>query len=538
MWFVCVLCLLVPVTLFAAEAREEQKATASNSATATRPAAERPLPTGEQVLDRYVEVTGGREKYLAIRTLVSRYRYTDSESESIGVEYREAPDRYCLVSTTADGWRYAAGVNSEIAWEIWSGSEASIISGEWRNNWLRESRLNAEVNWRDLFKEARCVGMVEFEGTDCYKVVLTPREGADEIRYYDVATGLLKGRDLSEGRSESSSRYWRYVLSDYRDCGGILRPGLILEGDLGRAPTYNTRLLDCQSNAEIPAGTFELPAAVEALVAQPVTTTQPASAEAEVEGVDTANAAATRPAAERALPTGEQVLDRYVEATGGREKYLALNTLVSRYHLTFRRGESTCVEYMAAPDQYFSVSRRSDGVRYAEGVHDGIVWEIWSGRKARIVSEELGNIRLREYRLNAEVNWRDLFKEARCVGVVTFEGADCYKVVLTPREGADEIRYYDVATGLLKGRDMPATNPDSSHKYRREVQSDYRDCGGILRPGLVLLGDPGRAPAVVIRLLDCQNNADISAGTFELPAAIKALLAQPVATTPAAAQPG
>ena len=100
-------------------------------------------------------------------------------------------------------------------------------------------------------------------------------------------------------------------------------------------------------------------------------------------------------------------------------------------------------------------------------------------------------------------------------------GKACYKLVLTPNDGAAETRYYDKSSNLLVKAVMPVTTPQGAVTAEM-VLGDYRDEGGILTPHTITqklpnAGDSGED-------LSVKHNPDIPASRFDLPAEIKALM--------------
>ncbi len=69
-------------------------------------------------------------------------------------------------------------------------------------------------------------------------------------------------------------------------------------------------------------------------------------------------AAEPAPAASQpALPTGEEVLRRQVEATGGRKAYDRIKTLVIRCQIPGRWSDLVVEEYWAPPGRYYALAR-------------------------------------------------------------------------------------------------------------------------------------------------------------------------------------
>ena len=221
----------------------------------------------EAILDKYVEVTGGRAAYEKIKTEVATGTL---EITSIGLSgtltiYQAAPDKaYTTIEFSGGVGKAEEGSNGQVAWAINGMQGARIKEGDERASSLRRDALNADIRWRDFYTKAELAGTEDVGGKACYKVVLTPNEGGAETRYYDKSSNLLVKVVMPITTPEGAATA-EMALSDYRDEGGILVPHTISQKVPGA--DILVKIETVKHNPEIPAGRFDLPAEIKALTA-------------------------------------------------------------------------------------------------------------------------------------------------------------------------------------------------------------------------------------------------------------------------------
>ena len=231
--------------------------------------------------------------------------------------------------------------------------------------------------------------------------------------------------------------------------------------------------------------------------------------------------AAAASAAEDIKP--EAILDKYIEVTGGRAAYEKIKTEIATgtLEITSIGLSGTLTIYQAAPDKSYTMIEFAGGVGKAEeGSNGQVAWAVNGMQGARIKEGDERSSALRRDALGADVRWRDFYKKAELAGTEDVNGKACYKVVLTPNEGAAETRYYDKTSNLLVKVIMPVPSPEGAMTAEMGL-SDYRDEGGILTPHTVSQKVPGAD--ILVKIESVKHNAEIPAGRFDLPAEIKAL---------------
>ena len=226
---------------------------------------------------------------------------------------------------------------------------------------------------------------------------------------------------------------------------------------------------------------------------------------------------------EAELPTGEAIIKQYIEATGGKAARKSIHNRVTkgRFEIVGMGIEAPVTTYAAAPDKsYFLMESPSMG-KYESGFDGEVAWEINTMQGARIKKGEERALAVREGTFYAELHWRELYEKAECVGVESVNDRPCYKVVMTPKEGKPETRYYDKETHLLVKLTMTAPTPMGDIPVEA-TPGDYKEVDGILIPH--------RAESMVFgqkRILvseSIEHNVEMPADRFELPEGVKVLL--------------
>lgn len=218
----------------------------------------------EAILDKFVEVTGGRAAYEKIQTEIATgtLEITGMGLSGTLTSYRAVPDKSYTVVDLAGVGKAEQGSNGQVAWSINPGEGPRIKQGDERATALRSDAMHAEIRWRDFYKKAELTGTEDVGGKPCYKVVLTPNEGSAETRYYDKSSNLLL-RVLLPVDTPQGAMTVETNLTDYRDENGILVPHTITQ----KIPTADivVKIDSVKRNAEIPASRFDLPAEIKAL---------------------------------------------------------------------------------------------------------------------------------------------------------------------------------------------------------------------------------------------------------------------------------
>ncbi len=226
--------------------------------------ADEALPKAETVLDRYVEVTGGKSAHNKVKSAVMEGTMSiPAQNISVKVtSYLKEPNLKYQSSEFPGVGMFEEGSDGKVAWTKSAMMGARLKDGDEKAMAL-QSALNKDANWRDYFTKAETVGVETVDGKQCYKLELTPKVGRKETRYYDKSTGMIVKissiyvTQMGEVPSE-------ITIGEFTTVEGVKTPRTITTKVMGRE--MNMKFDSVKYNVEIPADRFKLPADVQALV--------------------------------------------------------------------------------------------------------------------------------------------------------------------------------------------------------------------------------------------------------------------------------
>jgi zinc protease len=241
---------------------------------------------------------------------------------------------------------------------------------------------------------------------------------------------------------------------------------------------------------------------------------QGAAPKSEAKSADAAKAAEKAPP----LPTVDQILDKYVQAMGGRT---AIEKLTSRAAKgTFEMaamGLNAPVElYAKAPNRVATTINISGFGTVAEGYDGKTAWaqDPTSGLR------EKGGVELATARLDAEfhkeLKLRELYPKMELKGREKVGEREAYVVLATPPEGSAEKWYFDAESGLLVRSDVEREGPQGKLPFEIYLE-DYREVDGVKMPFTSRMVNP--SVSITIRLEEVKHNVAVDEAKFAKPRA-------------------
>ena len=190
------------------------------------------------------------------------------------------------------------------------------------------------------------------------------------------------------------------------------------------------------------------------------------------------------------LPALEEVLERYVEAVGGREAIERLTTRVLTGRLVTDLPSrqppvyesNSFVIYAKLPGKYLVEYQLSDSGTHRDGYDGRTCWS-WAEGEVELDAHYARRFAWLIDPRNALRMW-DYFPDMKMRGVTTLEGRSAYQVAID--DDVSHTLHFDAETGLL-GR----------LGYNREL-SEYREVDGVLFPFRYAISRKGGSSAYVI----------------------------------------
>jgi hypothetical protein len=220
-------------------------------------------------------------------------------------------------------------------------------------------------------------------------------------------------------------------------------------------------------------------------------------------------------AKENAGPTGEQLLDRYVQAVGGAAAVEKVTSRVMKGTIDFG-GKSLPIDiYSKDPDKRISFTHMPEGdsVTAFDG-HDG--WLGTPGRPPREMhGSDLDGASI-DADLHLAAHLKAMFSETRVRGTEKVGDRATY-VVVGQRQGKPPISlYFDEQTGLL-ARLVRLGETALGQMPTQIDYADYRDAGGVKIPYRWTLARPsGR---FTIQVSEVKENVPVEESKFAKPPA-------------------
>jgi hypothetical protein len=226
------------------------------------------LPSVQTVMDHWIAATGGRAAWEARHNLVE---HATLELAKAGLKgtltiYEAAPDKYLGLTDLPGVGKIAAGSDGEVAWENTALQGPRIKQGAEKENALRDGAFNGELNWQKLYVKGENAGVETVEGHDCYKIVLTPKDGKPVNEFYDKTSGLLV-KTMTTVSSQMGEISAEIVYGDYQKEGAVLMPHHLVNRAAGQE--FVIQIQSVETNADLPKDRFDLPPEIQALLNKP-----------------------------------------------------------------------------------------------------------------------------------------------------------------------------------------------------------------------------------------------------------------------------
>ena len=223
------------------------------------------------------------------------------------------------------------------------------------------------------------------------------------------------------------------------------------------------------------------------------------------------------------LPPAQSIIDRHIEAVGGREAIKSHNSVTVKGSMAVpANGMTGTVELFAArPNKRLTKMNLAGIGEITEGFDGKVAWSVSPMTGPMLATGD----ELKEKALDADFDGllgvASKYDAITTIEKTTFEGRPVYKIALTRKGGGgDDIEFYDVETGLKAGGIAERKSPMGTVSAT-SVVSDYKKFGDILQPTVVKQTAMGAQ--IVMTIISVEYDK-VAPTLFELPAEIKALV--------------
>ncbi|MBP1657770.1 MAG: processing peptidase [Bacteroidetes bacterium] len=237
-----------PVTLY----DEEGKKVVEKPTTA-------PALSADEIFGRYIERTGGKEKYAALKD-----RTVEMSGKIQGMDMKvklvqKAPTKL-YQEMAMMGMVQKTGYDGTKGWAS-SPMGMQDLEGDQLDAMKFESPIDLYSQYKDVGLKAEATGTKEIKGKECYEVTFSSASGSPMRHYFDTKD-FLKVREVSVRQSPRGAIETVTDLSDYKDFGGYLMSSKMEQTVMGQS--FAITVDKCAVNTGVPDSIFVKPAAAPA----------------------------------------------------------------------------------------------------------------------------------------------------------------------------------------------------------------------------------------------------------------------------------
>jgi hypothetical protein len=228
------------------------------------------------------------------------------------------------------------------------------------------------------------------------------------------------------------------------------------------------------------------------------------------------------PVPSTALPLARTVIDRYVEAIGGRKAVLAhRSTHASGTMSMASSGVSGPVDVYAARPNKSVVKLTLGGIGdVLEGFDGTVGWSMSAITGPMLaLGKELEQKKF-DAAYDADLHDPARYKSIQTVEQTTFNGRPCYRLSLVHLDGTEDTEYYDVQTRFKLATIATRESPMGPVKVTISY-GDYKKFADLMVPTTMKQSTMGVEQVLTFTSVEFDN---VPPSIFELPAAIKALI--------------
>jgi zinc protease len=229
------------------------------------------------------------------------------------------------------------------------------------------------------------------------------------------------------------------------------------------------------------------------------------------------------PPKDKSLPSARAVIDRYVEAAGGKDAFFKHNSVLIKGKTEVAGKDlGGGMTLATAKPNKMALTVDLAGIAIRTGFDGKVGWQvnpitgpsIMEGAELRDVSRQADFFSI--------LHDNKGYKSMENLGKIDFEGEECYKIKLTYADGGDITEYYSVKTGLQKGF-VGSQESSLGTINATSVNEEHKKFGDLLLPSRVTqkMAGSGIAQTMVIDSVEYDHVPD---SMFEPPAEIKAML--------------
>jgi outer membrane lipoprotein-sorting protein len=222
------------------------------------------LPAAREIIDRYVQASGGREAMTrhSSRRAVGRISMPAQGVEGDVEILAARPDLMRLRMTIPGVGEIQSGYNGKVAWSVNPLTGPMLMQGKSLDQARADADFDSTLHLDTQYKALETLEKTTFEGRPAYKVRAVRTTGDEDLEYYDAENGLMLGAEVTR-ESPMGPVKATHVESDYKDFGGVKIATRITQRLMGTEQVITIANVEFD---KVEKSAFDLPPAIQALV--------------------------------------------------------------------------------------------------------------------------------------------------------------------------------------------------------------------------------------------------------------------------------
>lgn len=231
---------------------------------APTPVAGQSLPDAATLIERHIEVVGGRDAYSSRMAATSTGTFSMPAAGLSGplVIHTSATGKMRVRIEVATIGEILSGYDGEVAWDMDPIQGPRVLDGAEKAARVEQTQLAALLRDASAYSVRETVEQVERGGEACYRVRLVSNAGRESFDCYSVETGLMVAKEATietpQGPIASTT-----LMKDYQSFGDVLVATRTEQSLMGMQQVLTVTEIEF---GEPDPSVFELPAPIRALV--------------------------------------------------------------------------------------------------------------------------------------------------------------------------------------------------------------------------------------------------------------------------------
>ena len=189
----------------------------------------------DETIAKYIQAQGGLAKLKGVTTRRQSAKFSAGSFKADVLQVNKRPDKV-REEFIIQGMAQVRAYDGKIGWQVnpFGGrKEPDLLSEDDTKDLVVDADMDGPlVDYKEKGHQAELMGHDSVEGTDCYKIRLTLKNGDIRTYYLDTDTYLelkLETKTFIRGAPQESETYY----GDYEQVGGIYFPFAIENGQKG-----------------------------------------------------------------------------------------------------------------------------------------------------------------------------------------------------------------------------------------------------------------------------------------------------------------